>query len=351
MKKKLLSALLCLALALTLLPTAALAAPTRLKSVDLVIDLPKAGDPNEMETEVTIKSMKSGNIDLLANGAGILYTEWQGDDVETDDGYAFRAGTTYLVNIKLAFDTTKGYRANYQTVGGENIVGPDTFSATVNGVPATIRTSAQYFPLGDDMYPVLLEELRKAERYIFMEYFIVDEGYMWSSILVVLKENAAEGVEVALADLAGVGDQIARVGLAKGELLDAALFHIGCRHVAVQNAVGTDKRRVDAQRTQGILGRWSHKSGGAATVHAAHQAQVAVFARLEQVKHRERNGHIDGSHLVCDSERAPMRSHVGCAHCLNLILNEIRPRSSISCGALLYTDESTTECIHYLASS
>ena len=50
MKKKLLSALLCLVLALTLLPTAALAAPTRLKSVDLVIDLPKAGDPNEMET-------------------------------------------------------------------------------------------------------------------------------------------------------------------------------------------------------------------------------------------------------------------------------------------------------------
>ena len=99
-----------------------------------------------METEVTIKSMKSGNIDLLANGAGILYTEWQGDDVETDDGYAFRAGTTYLVNIKLAFDTTKGYCANYKTVGGENIVGPDTFSATVNGVPATIRTSAQYYP-------------------------------------------------------------------------------------------------------------------------------------------------------------------------------------------------------------
>ena len=66
--------------------------------------------------------------------------------METDDGYAFRAGTTYLVNIKLAFDTTKGYCANYKTVGGENIVGPDTFSATVNGVPATIRTSAQYFP-------------------------------------------------------------------------------------------------------------------------------------------------------------------------------------------------------------
>ena len=146
MKKRLLSAMLCLVLAFTLLPTAALAAPTRLNHIDLVIDLPKAGDPNEMETEVTIKSMKSGNIDLLANGAGILYTSWEGDDVETDDGLSFRAGTTYLVEIQLSFDIDGSYCANYKTVGGENIVGPDTFSATVNGVPATIRTSAQYFP-------------------------------------------------------------------------------------------------------------------------------------------------------------------------------------------------------------
>ncbi len=54
MKKRLLSVLLCLALALTLLPTAAFAAVTRLKSVDIVIELPKAGDPNEMETQVTV---------------------------------------------------------------------------------------------------------------------------------------------------------------------------------------------------------------------------------------------------------------------------------------------------------
>ena len=65
--------------------------------------------------------------------------------------------------------------------------------------------------------------------------------------------QVAEDVEVALADLAGVGDQIARIDLAKGKLLDAALVHVGRGHVAVQNAVGTDKRRVDAQRTQGIL--------------------------------------------------------------------------------------------------
>ena len=146
MKKRLFSGLLCLALLLTLVPTAALAA-TQLKHVDIVIDLPKAGDPNEMETEVTIKSMKSGNIDLKANGATILYTEWQGDDVITDDDeYLFRAGTTYLVNLKLAFDTAKGYCAAYKTLSDGYVVGPETFSATVNGVPATVRTSAPYFP-------------------------------------------------------------------------------------------------------------------------------------------------------------------------------------------------------------
>ena len=33
------------------------------------------------------------------------------------------------------------------------------------------------------MLPALLEDLKKAERYIFMEYFIIDEGIMWGEIL------------------------------------------------------------------------------------------------------------------------------------------------------------------------
>ena len=62
--------------------------------------------------------------------------------------------------------------------------------------------------------------------------------------------QAAEGVEVALADLAGVGDQIARIGLAKGELLNAALVHVRRGHVTVQNAVGADKGRVELSIVQ-----------------------------------------------------------------------------------------------------
>ena len=62
--------------------------------------------------------------------------------------------------------------------------------------PLWSNTSVKYFPLGDDKFPVMLEELRKAEKFIFLEYFIIDEGKMWGSILAVLAEKAKAGVDV-----------------------------------------------------------------------------------------------------------------------------------------------------------
>ena len=64
------------------------------------------------------------------------------------------------------------------------------------GYPVYGHTQAEYFPLGDLNFPVMLEELKKAEHYIFLEYFIVQEGTMWNGILEILKEKAAAGVDV-----------------------------------------------------------------------------------------------------------------------------------------------------------
>ena len=163
--KKILSLLLIAALALSLVPlTASAAEPTKLNHVDIVFDMPKAGDSREMETEVTVRSIKSGNIDLMAAGATIMYTEWAGDDVETEDDFLFRAGTTYLVTIKLAFDTTKGYCANYKMLEGDTVVTADTFTATVNGQPATARTSAPYFPTLQVSLKIEGERMTDTER-------------------------------------------------------------------------------------------------------------------------------------------------------------------------------------------
>ena len=57
-------------------------------------------------------------------------------------------------------------------------------------------TRQTYFPLGEDMHAAMLEDLRKSEKFIYMEYFIVEEGKFWNSILEILKEKAAAGVEV-----------------------------------------------------------------------------------------------------------------------------------------------------------
>lgn len=56
----------------------------------------------------------------------------------------------------------------------------------------------KYYPLGEDKFKDLLIELKNAKKYIFMEYFIISKGYMWDSILEILKEKVKEGVEVRI---------------------------------------------------------------------------------------------------------------------------------------------------------
>ena len=57
-------------------------------------------------------------------------------------------------------------------------------------------TAVRYFPLGEDMFEAMLEELEKAEKFIFLEFFIIQEGYMWGRILDILTRKAKEGVEI-----------------------------------------------------------------------------------------------------------------------------------------------------------
>ena len=62
--------------------------------------------------------------------------------------------------------------------------------------PIYDQTAVTYFPSGEAKFEAVMEELEKARKYIFMEYFIIAEGYMWGRILDVLIRKAAEGVDV-----------------------------------------------------------------------------------------------------------------------------------------------------------
>ena len=64
------------------------------------------------------------------------------------------------------------------------------------GYPVYRNYGFDYYPLGELAYPVILEELKKAKHFIFLEYFIIEQGEFWDSILAILEEKVKEGVDV-----------------------------------------------------------------------------------------------------------------------------------------------------------
>lgn len=64
--------------------------------------------------------------------------------------------------------------------------------------PIYKNTTTEYLSPGEDFFKLLKKELREAKHYIFIEYFIIQEGLMWDSILEILKEKVLEGVDVRI---------------------------------------------------------------------------------------------------------------------------------------------------------
>ena len=64
------------------------------------------------------------------------------------------------------------------------------------GFPYSDNSLCTYYPTGEAMYSGIKEIIKKAEKYIFMEFFIINMGFMWGEILEILKEKAKQGVKI-----------------------------------------------------------------------------------------------------------------------------------------------------------
>ncbi len=62
--------------------------------------------------------------------------------------------------------------------------------------PVYQNTDTEYLRLGEIKFEKVKEELKKAKRYIFVQYFIIQEGKMWNEILDILIEKSKQGVDV-----------------------------------------------------------------------------------------------------------------------------------------------------------
>ena len=117
----------------------------------------------------------------------------------TQSNIGHRMETEY---VKREIDNTRNMLIQPENVIqeiGQDGSGTDDISKYLNKTgcfPVYDKTRVTYYPLGEKKLDAMLTELEKAEKYIFMEYFIVEEGYMWGRILDVLTRKAKAGVEV-----------------------------------------------------------------------------------------------------------------------------------------------------------
>ena len=93
-------------------------------------------------------------------------------------------------------------RANGVLISSENpeieapFKGQSEYIKNTTSIPLYENCACDYFPSGEQFWTALKEELSKAEKFIFMEYFIIERGVMWNGILDILTEKVKSGVEV-----------------------------------------------------------------------------------------------------------------------------------------------------------
>jgi cardiolipin synthase len=64
--------------------------------------------------------------------------------------------------------------------------------------PAYICSETTYLPLGELMFERLLEDVNRAKKFIFLEYFIYRSGKMFDALFKALAKKAEEGLEVVV---------------------------------------------------------------------------------------------------------------------------------------------------------
>lgn len=108
---------------------------------------------------------------------------------------------TFRSLVKTTVDAKHYYKQDPEILTKAEQASPELrgqfrYIANDAGFPFYENTGFDYYGLGDEGYPIMLEELRKAESFIFLEYFIIEEGEMWNGILEILEEKAKQGVDV-----------------------------------------------------------------------------------------------------------------------------------------------------------
>ena len=95
------------------------------------------------------------------------------------------------------------------------VAGLCRYAASAGNYPVYNGNRVDYYELGEYKWAAMLEDLKKAEKFIFLEYFIIEEGKMWGQVLKILAEKAAQGVLVRV-----IYDGTNEIGTLSGDYRD-----------------------------------------------------------------------------------------------------------------------------------
>lgn len=108
------------------------------------------------------------------------------------------APTLKSLNTALDSPESNGVSSSLEPIKDGDIYNLASYIRKYSFTDTYTNTRTTYYPWGEKAFPVMVEKLKKAKHYIFMEYFIIDPGKFWDTILEVLLEKVKEGVEVRL---------------------------------------------------------------------------------------------------------------------------------------------------------
>ena len=115
-----------------------------------------------------------------------------------DDRFDIKKEYAEALNGTLdAIAQDSSFEINDATVG-EDIVKLYDFTNNTGCYPVYKNESVEYYPTGEQAFDEMIKELEKADDFIFLEYFIINEGEMWDKIYDILKRKASQGVDVRL---------------------------------------------------------------------------------------------------------------------------------------------------------
>ena len=72
------------------------------------------------------------------------------------------------------------------------------YMTKISGYPLYENGGVEYFDIGEKFFDSLKKDLMKAQKYILIEFFILEKGKLWDEVFAILKEKARQGVKIQI---------------------------------------------------------------------------------------------------------------------------------------------------------